>query len=294
MNRNSDKKNGTRDFQLISPSAKALLFLKGITNIPFVRTAAELVSLPDKYEPEFRNKDIAFWKRVVHFEERYWSVDQLLSELGFPNVLELSSGFSFRGLDMVTRKAVQYFDTDLPQLISHKQELVVQLKNKLDLQYKGTLSLQALNALDEEQFAEIAAAIPAGPVTIVNEGLLMYLDTAEKQRLCANIHHLLQARGGCWITGDIYTRTQLERLAGNEDPLKDLTDQQQIEEKMFDSFEQAERFFEEAGFRIDKAASSDFTKLSSIGYLLSLLSSEQLTQLESNPRFRATWRLQIS
>jgi O-methyltransferase involved in polyketide biosynthesis len=294
VERKSDIQNAARDFQVISPSAKALLLLKGITNIPFARTAAELVSLPDTYEPEFQNKDIAFWKRVVHFEERYWSVDQLLSQLDTSNVLELSSGFSFRGLDLVTRKDVHYTDTDLPQLISQKKELVGQLTTRLDLQLKGTLSLQPLNALDEGQFKEIESSLPEGPVTVVNEGLLMYLDVEEKRRLCANIHRMLKNRGGCWLTGDIYTRTQLERLAGNEDPLKDLTDQQHIEERMFGSFEQAEQFFEESGFRVDKVADANFNRLSSIGYLLSLLSSEQLSQLEATPPFRATWRLKIN
>jgi hypothetical protein len=93
-----------RDFSTISPSARALLLLKGLTNIPFARKAAELMMHPDKYEPDFDNKDFGFWTRVVHFEYRYSSVNQLLSALPVKNVLELSSGFSFRGLDMVRQK----------------------------------------------------------------------------------------------------------------------------------------------------------------------------------------------
>ncbi|WP_315822535.1 hypothetical protein [Paraflavitalea speifideaquila] len=37
-----------------------------------------------------------------------------------------------------------------------------------------------LNALDEEQFNQVVALLPPGPVTIVNEGLLMYLNWDEK------------------------------------------------------------------------------------------------------------------
>ena len=68
-----------RDYNAISPSAKALVLLKGLTNIPFAKETAILVSLPGTYEPDVTNTDLAFWKRVVHFEIRYWSLDQLLA-----------------------------------------------------------------------------------------------------------------------------------------------------------------------------------------------------------------------
>src|SRR5215475_8095491 len=103
----------SRDYNKISPSAKSLLFLKGLTDIPFAKETAELIAFPDKYSPDLENKDIAFWKRVVHFEQRYWSVDNALSDLQISNVLEISSGFSFRGLDTVRKRAVHYIDTDL-------------------------------------------------------------------------------------------------------------------------------------------------------------------------------------
>lgn len=37
-----------QSFDTISPSAKALLLLKGHTNIPFARQAAEIISRPEK------------------------------------------------------------------------------------------------------------------------------------------------------------------------------------------------------------------------------------------------------
>ena len=87
-----------RDYTAISPSAKSLLLLKGLTSIPFAKATAELVSGPGSYDAGMQNTDFAFWKRVVHFEDRYWSVDQLMAEVDISNILELSSGFSFRGL----------------------------------------------------------------------------------------------------------------------------------------------------------------------------------------------------
>ena len=116
--------NEKRNYNDISPSAKSLVLLKGLTNIPFARETAALISHPEKYVPEFENTDLAFWKRVVHFEMRYWSIDQLLSELAISNILELSSGFSFRGLDTVSKKKVFYIDTDLEELIASKKVIL--------------------------------------------------------------------------------------------------------------------------------------------------------------------------
>src|SRR2546423_6550940 len=98
----------SRNFNTISPSAKWILLLKGHTDIPFARKAAELVEYPEKFTPDFGNKDLSFWGRILHFEYRYKSIDLLLSDLPVKNILELSSGFSFRGLELTKQKDVYY------------------------------------------------------------------------------------------------------------------------------------------------------------------------------------------
>ncbi|MDR3715026.1 MAG: hypothetical protein P4L51_19605 [Puia sp.] len=70
-----------RNYSTISPSAKSLLLMKGFTNIPFARQAAELISYPEKYIPDPDSKDFGFWARAAHFESRYLSIDQLLTPL---------------------------------------------------------------------------------------------------------------------------------------------------------------------------------------------------------------------
>src|SRR4051794_26847107 len=113
-----------RNFNTISPSAKWILLMKGYTNIPFARRAAELIQYPEKFVPDYEKTDRGFWGRTLHFESRYWSIDQLLAELPVKNILELSAGFSFRGLDMVQQEDVYYIDTDLPDMIEKKKELI--------------------------------------------------------------------------------------------------------------------------------------------------------------------------
>src|ERR1700749_1461383 len=91
--------NDSRDYSTISPSAKSLLLMKGMTNIPYARQAAELIMYPGNYEPDYEAHPFGFWARLAHFEARYRSIDQLLAPFNITNILELSSGFSLRGLD---------------------------------------------------------------------------------------------------------------------------------------------------------------------------------------------------
>src|SRR5690242_19330780 len=192
-----------RNYASISPSAKTLLLMKGTTNIPFARQMAEMMSYPEKYVPDYSIRDAGYWGRVVHFESRYWSINQLLEGLPVKNILELSSGYSFRGLDMTQREEVYYIDTDLPEVVAAKQQFIRELQPDGG-NARGKLEILPLNALDEQQFEEIVSHFPPGEIAIVNEGLLMYLDEAEKEKLCRIIHKVLEQRGGYWITADIY------------------------------------------------------------------------------------------
>jgi len=283
-----------RSFSTISPSAKALLLLKGHTSIPYAKEAAELISLPDKYEPDFSKREFGFWARVVHFEMRYNSINELLADLNITNILELSSGFSFRCLQTVTEKQVYYIDTDLPGLINTKKEFVTALQTKTGSP-KGKLEILPLNALNEVQFEEIVSHFPAGEIVIVNEGLLMYLDLEEKKKLCSIIKRILEKRGGYWITADIYTRIQ-ENMTSLQinDKLQRFFEEHKIEENKFQSFEEAETFFKEQGFVVDKEAEPDYARLSSINYLLESTSKEQLENLGKAGKGQASWRLKLA
>ncbi len=284
----------SRDYSLISPTAKALLLLKGYTNIPFAKEAAELISLPEKYSPDFSNSDPGFWKKIVHFESRYWSIDQLMDGLGITNIMELSSGFSFRGLKTVSEKNVYYKDTDLPDLIGIKKELISSLLENNHL-IKGNLEILPLNALDETSFKKIAGSFPPGPLIIINEGLLMYLDDQEKEKLCAIIREILSERGGYWITGDIYRKSAMQNYDnGESDSLKGILKEQRIKDKMFESFESAEIFFRKQGFRIDKIAADDYAKLSSLKYLIGSTTETGLREIKANAKIQETWRLRIA
>jgi O-methyltransferase involved in polyketide biosynthesis len=264
--------------------------MKGHTDIPFARKTAELIKYPEKYSPDFNNKDITFWARVVHFEYRYWSIDNLLSDLRAKNILELSSGFSFRGLEAVKRKGVYYIDTDLPGVIDTKKEFIKSLAGE-SFKPEGKLELLPLNVLDENQFHDIVSRFPGGEIAIVNEGLLMYLDIKEKEKLCGIIHEVLAKRGGCWITADVYIKSGGGIGFETGGKTREFYGRHRIEDNKFENFEEAESFFRRAGFKIDKEADPGTRGLSSMQYLIKNAGIKQLSKLRSPGKTQATWRL---
>jgi hypothetical protein len=312
----------SHDFSAISPSAYTLLMMKGHTNIPYAREAAALLENTSKgqdmFTSDFGMGSANYWITLMHFESRYWSIDQLLDDQPFTNILELSSGFSFRGLALSRHQPVFYIDTDLEGVIAGKQRFVDALTarnpagrdpagrdraaraTKADGNAKnppGHYELQPLNVLDPAAFRKIIARFPPGPIAIVNEGLLVYLDNAEKERLGQNIRDSLLTRGGCWITADIY----LQRQAGDTLPVQSETsrqwhEQHKIEEKKFNNFQEAKSFFHRMGFTVDKEARPNYDRLSSLARLREAGGAEAIAYLRQpgRPRLHATWRLLAS
>ena len=268
--------------------------MKGHTNIPYARQTAELLLYPNKFIPYFDNKNITFWARVLHFEKRYWSIDQLLTDQPIKNILELSSGFSFRGLETIKKNGFHYIDTDLPDVIAIKENIITSLSDS-GFNTESKLELLPLNALDQIQFNERVNRFPEGEIAIVNEGLLMYLDAFEKEELCKIIHKILKERGGYWITADIYIKNQHNKPDLNIDPdTKKFFEQHQIEKNKFDSFEDARAFFKKMGFRIDKEADVKNSKLSSLKYFLKSTSIRQLFKIRRAGKIQATWLLRVA
>jgi len=282
----------TKDYSSISPSAKSLLLLKAYTNIPYARETAALMPGDEVFELDFRKKDFWFWIRVMHFEMRYWSIDQLLRQAGNKAILELSSGYAFRGLDRCMKEGdIRYIDTDLPEVIAAKKDMIAQLQ--LDANLKGAFTLRVLNAMDGAAFSAVMSEFGAQPVSIVNEGLLMYLDTGEKVQLCRTIHAALKATGGCWITADVYVkrsdemRAEIPQTAGE----RQFFEQHQIEENKFDSYDAAKAFFEEQGFEVVAEAVPDYQNLSIMPQLRKILPEEIRNSKEPPPKVQATWML---
>lgn len=278
-----------KDYSSISPSAKSLLIIKGLTNIPYAKEAAALMPQRSDSVLDTTSRDTAFWGRVTHFEIRYWSIDQLLAGTGVTNILELSSGYSFRGLDMAMREQVHYIDTDLPDVIALKQDFNKSLQQG---ELKGKLELLPLNAVDEKAFDEVINKFDEGAIAIVNEGLLMYLNNEEKEKLCANVHKALKRHGGYWITADVYVRKpEFSSAIMRNEREKQFFEQHNVEENKFESFEEAKAFFEKMGFEIVKESEIEPAKLTALAKLLENADTEMVERMKAAGKMQATWML---
>lgn len=280
------------DFDTISPSAISLILMKGYTNLPYARQTSELIQkISSKFVPEQLDK-FTFLARTVHFEYRYLSINSLMQDLDISNFLEISSGYSFRGLDTIQKSKVNYIDTDLENVIKLKEKIMVSLPQK---PAQGKLKLMPLNALNREQFEKTAASMPAGKIAIINEGLLMYLDDTEKEYLCQTIREILKSRGGYWITADIYLQNKINNYNFKIDQhTQKFLEHHKIEEKRFKSLEDAKHFFNKMGFVIDKEADVNINELSTIDQLLQHAQPEQLKVFQNEGKISTTWRLKLS
>ncbi|OQP39767.1 hypothetical protein A4H97_16205 [Niastella yeongjuensis] len=265
---------------------------KAITTIPFATEAAALLWDADQLKNRIRekvSKESFIW--LLHFENRYRTIDSLLTPPGVPNVLEIASGFSFRGLQLCSQSAINYFDTDLPDSIATKQQVVDKLIEQHHLETKGTYRLMPLNALDTAAFNAVVDQFPPGPVAIVNEGLLMYLDEPEKRQLCANIHAVLTKRGGYWITGDIYLKKGDREHAHTNPTAAAFLAMHNVEEKKFDSFKAATDFFTSCGFSIAAKEVVAYDQLSALRFIEHRNIPEEVVR--SWFTSRETWKLVV-
>ena len=246
-----DATSPTRDYSSISPSALSLLLMKAESEIPYAKQAAAALwgdVAPGELSDALAEENAR--RRLRHFVSRYKSLDQLLDESGCANVLELGAGLSFRGLELARSKQVFYIDTDLPEMVALKSELI----GKLNVpSLRGTLRVQALNALDPACFAATVSEFPSGPLAIANEGLLVYLDEREKAQLASNVRAALQMRGGLWLTADVY----IQNPGGSAPNVsygrsRAFLDKHRVEQNKFSDWSTAERFFESQGFTIAK------------------------------------------
>ncbi len=284
-------------FNSISSSAKSLLLTKALTSIPFAKEAAGLI-LGDESIKGVREKlsSLGFLLRLIHFETRYLSIDKALTEIGIKNILEFSSGFSFRGLHLSKDPGFFYIDTDLPQLINNKKIIVQELTKMLCNYPSDNLLMRSLNVLDEEAFIEVINHFPDDSVAIVNEGLLIYLDEEQKRKLCTIIHKVLSEREGYWITADIYIKKELENTITKdffEESETKFLAEHNVEENKFESFEVAESFFKDCGFDIYKKIEVPSSEKSSIKFLKTIPESI-LRDIKKIKKTRETWILKIS
>jgi len=124
--------------------------------------------------------------------QRHVMIDRLVADAGCAQVLELAAGLSRRGAAMSADAALRYIEVDLPAVIAHKRKLLARSARGRAVAARANLTLVA-HDVTTLAFDDVLAP---GPVCVVAEGLLVYLDRAAQLALLTRLAALCAARPG--------------------------------------------------------------------------------------------------
>ncbi|MBW4554058.1 MAG: class I SAM-dependent methyltransferase [Aphanocapsa sp. GSE-SYN-MK-11-07L] len=239
-------------FDKISPTALMVAHARQFTDIPYTQALATLVDARSAFDQLLSQSSALPLDMAVMIEGRYKAINQAMAEFAPTQILELASGLLPRGMVMTQDPNLIFVESDLPIMLSRKQKLVQQLVGDRPNLHFAVIDVTA----QPSQFPIDAYWQPDQPIAILCEGLLMYLDQTEKQRVFANVRELLQIYGGVWITSDLVDLESLHRRREISPALRQvgamiarISDRSKTE-CYFDTFEQVQQFAHQQGFQI--------------------------------------------
>lgn len=232
-------------YKNIIQTAILTAYPRTLTDIPY---SQEIFSELQKIYGEI-DSELIIDKLTPGIEARHKLIDKLISKHNIPQALELAAGFTSRGLVSSTTQNINYIELDLPPASKIKKDILNNISAIPD-----NLNFIEGNALRKSDFEEAATFLNKGQeVTVINEGLLRYLDFNEKAVVAQNIKYILERFGGFWITSDL---TLKKRLTSQNDNMQMMNSkliqktQRSYDNFAFEDFEQAEQFFYKQGFKI--------------------------------------------
>lgn len=244
----------TSDFNKISPTALLVAYARQFSDIPYAKEIAELTNAEATVNQFVSQREEQPVGVAALIEARYKVIEQVRRRFNATQILELASGLLPRGTILSQDPAIAFIESDLPEMIRQKQQLVQQLIGKRsNLHF---LEIDATNNLNSQLLSDYFQ--PDKPVTILCEGLLMYLTFAEKQRVFANVRNVLQTYGGVWITFDLTTKLRAEKRAKHNSAFQVVRQKianstgRSFSENEFDDLEHVKQFVQEQGFQAEQ------------------------------------------
>jgi O-methyltransferase involved in polyketide biosynthesis len=255
------------DSSLISVTAKIAAYYRQFSDIPFAQEVAKRIDADAAFDRILREHGLQREKLTFYapmFEARYKSITQLILQSGAPQVLELASGYSLRGLDLTRSGAVRYVETDLPDVIAAKLGLLEEVRQHHAIPRSAQHVVTTADALDFDQVRSIAAVLdPSRPLTVLCEGLIMYLSKEQTEQLATNIRRLLgEFAGGSWITPDFTFKVEAKDLPPERVRLREAitgVTQRQIDASAFEDGHDLAAFLGRVGFNVQVKSQVDET-----------------------------------
>lgn len=257
----------TADPARISVTAKVSAYYRKFSDIAFAAEVAQQIGADQAFaeivqahalEPD----KLEFYAPM--FEARYKSITQLIRESAASQVLELASGFSFRGLDLTQRGSFHYVETDLREVVATKLELLTEIRRQHDIAANPSLVVAVADVLELDQLQAAVAGLERDqPLLVLCEGLVGYLTREETERLTANVHGLLsEFSAGSWIVPDFAFKTELRELPPDRIRLREAitgVTQRQLDASAFEDSAELESFLHRAGFEMQVVSQVDKT-----------------------------------
>ena len=256
--------NQRNDHHRISPTAKLVAYWRAQSDIPYSKEIADSVRAEETARQILGERiGILTTLAAPHLEARYKSINRGLRREGLNNVLELAMGVSPRSLEYATsgQRGI-YVGTDLPELLNESSDVLRRVATRHNISTKN-IHLQPANVLEKEQLENAIEHFEGNPFGVCNEGLLMYLSRDEQAIMAGHIKNYLNEFGGSWVTPDISSLEQMEQSLSRypteirqiaESVILGISNQtgRNIKDSYFPTEKEAEQFYTELGFSIEK------------------------------------------
>ncbi len=241
------------DFDKISPTALLVAYVRQFSDIPYAKEIAQLTRAQEiarQFESQGQEEQPVVVAALI--EARYKAIEQVRAQFSGTQILELASGLLPRGMILSQNPEVIFIESDLPDMIQQKQQLVKHIVGS-----RSNLHFLAINATDNLNSHALSDYFQqALPVTVLCEGLLMYLTFPEKQQVCANVREILQTYGGVWITSD-FTTKEARRMLQNDSALRQVNQkissstERRFTDNDFEDLDHAKQFAGAQGFQVE-------------------------------------------
>jgi len=230
----------TKSFESIIPTALYTAYPLIFTDIPFAKEMYNLLN--EKGFPQELKKVIL----APSLEARYKLIDKLCDACGSLQILELASGFTTRGLTRcLDNKNITYVELDLPSVIKNKQKMI-----KTYSRIPKNLHFVKGNALNKQDLNKCLKYFDiTKPITVLNQGLMRYLNFDEKELLAKNIFDIIKQNNGFWITCDITPANSNSLNIHTNEILNSFTDRNKFSWR-YKNREHVEEVFDKIGLQI--------------------------------------------
>jgi O-methyltransferase involved in polyketide biosynthesis len=245
-------------FAKIGLTAKLTAYLQQFTDIPFAQDVANLVRAKKAFAHLLRNynlrpDDLNGYAPI--FEARYKSIGAMIRRTGVRQILELAAGFSSRGLAMTADAGLRYVEIDREEIAAEKVALISAISRRHRLLPRDNLRVLAANILEPDPLQAATNCLRAAqPVAIVHEGLLQYLSSSETETVARNIHEILGAFGGVWITPDLALKSDAANVSDRQKVFQRIvaeTTDRTMYNNAFENVEHVREYFKRLGFQVE-------------------------------------------